>query len=187
VEVQFRRTDKRRYAVVVLRREQSPLEFQGPGYDPLLPHDLVHLIVESELSLERGVFGFMAAGGHTGGNPHLDPGENRRQAARRRAKAARRDREMLRKGGRAEGPLSERAAFICAYIWLRRSKEPERRKRAAEIPGAKETLGNLTEAERQAFTKEFFDRVCARMDELSAKWARLEVGQSLLVQWPELR
>jgi hypothetical protein len=129
----------------------------------------------------------MAAGGDPGGDPHLAPGESRREATRRRSKAAKRDQKMLRKGGRDEGPLSERAAFICTYEWLRRSTDPERRKRAAEMAGARDALDGLAEAERQAFTKAFFDRVCARMDELSAQWARLEVGQSLSVEWPDLR
>lgn len=34
---------------------------RAPGYDPLMPHDLLHLIVESELGLTRGIFGQLAS------------------------------------------------------------------------------------------------------------------------------
>jgi hypothetical protein len=91
---------------------------------------------------------------------------------------------MLRNGGRDDGPASERATYICWYEWLRRSKKPERRKRAATMAeGVKHALAGMPERERQAFTEEFFTRVCARMDELSAKWARLEIGDSFSVEW----
>jgi hypothetical protein len=49
MEVKFRRTGERRYALTIHRENLPPLEFGGPGYDPLMPHDLQHLIVESEL------------------------------------------------------------------------------------------------------------------------------------------
>lgn len=184
MEVQFRRVGERRYALRILRENLPPLEFGGPGYDPLMPHDLQHLIVESELGLAHGVFGFMAAGGQAGGPDHLAAGEDRRTAARRRAKAKRRDHKMLRKGGRDDGPASERATYICWYEWLRRSGDPERRKRAASMAETvRATLDGMPDDERRAFTEAFFTQVCARMDELSAKWSSLEVGDAFSVEW----
>ena len=54
---------------------------RGPGYDPWLPHDLVHFVVERHFEIARGVFGQLAAGGDAGTFftiPHL-----RRDPARR--------------------------------------------------------------------------------------------------------
>jgi acyl-CoA hydrolase len=184
MEVQFRRIGQRRYALRILRENLPPLECGAPGYDPLMPHDLQHLIVESELGLTHGVFGFMAAGGQAGGPADLAPGEDRRTAARRRAKAKRRDEKMLRNGGRDDGSASERAAYICWYEWLRRSRDPERRRRAASMTETVQTMRDgMPENERQAFTEAFFTQVCARMDELSAKWSSLKVGDSFSVEW----
>jgi hypothetical protein len=67
MKVTFTRTGDRRYRVSV----------EGPGvvsswmepaagYDPLLPHDLAHFVVENELGISGGVFGQLAAGGLAG-------------------------------------------------------------------------------------------------------------------------
>lgn len=184
MQIEFRRSGDRRYTVVVRRPGVAPLEFAAPGFDPLMPHDLLHLIVERELGMRHGVFGFMAAGGQTGGGPHLAPGEDPRQAARRRAKAARRDGQLLRRGGRDDGPRSERATFICLYEWLRRSADPERRRRAAAMADyAAPARRHLPDDEARALAQAL-PRICARMDELGARWAALAVGQALTVEWP---
>lgn len=89
MEVRFQRTAERRYAIVVHRPGLPPVEMNpAPGYDPLMPHDLLHLVVESELGLRRGIFGQVAAGGHAG-TFHLDAvaGESPREASRRRRRA----------------------------------------------------------------------------------------------------
>ena len=184
MRIEFRRTGERRYAVAIHREGRASVEFGAPGYDPWMPHDLVHLIAESELGLQHGIFGFYAAGGDAGGSPHLVAGETPRAAARRRHKAARRDRGLLRRGGRDDGDRSERAAYVCSYEWLRRSPDPARRARAADLAeGVRLTLDNMPDDERRLYRAERLARVCARMDELSAQWARLGVGESLAVEW----
>jgi hypothetical protein len=35
----------------------------APGYDPRLPHDMAHFVVENELGITGGVFGQLAQGG----------------------------------------------------------------------------------------------------------------------------
>ncbi|HYE74205.1 MAG TPA: hypothetical protein VEF04_12785, partial [Blastocatellia bacterium] len=100
MEVQFRRTGERRYAVTIFRPGNSALEMNpAPGYDSFMPHDLLHFIVESELGLRRGIYGQIAEGGHAGtfhsvGSNH----ENRREAARQRKRLARRGEKLLREG-----------------------------------------------------------------------------------------
>jgi hypothetical protein len=176
MDVEFRRTGERRYRLTVHRENLPPLEFGGPGYDALMPHDLQHFIAESELGMTLGIFGFLAAGGQAG---DAEPGDDRRAVSRRRRKGARRDERMLERGARDQGDASEHAAFVCWYEWLRRSSDPACRKKAAGMA----MYANLSEDDRLVFTDELFARVCARMDELSAKWTSLAIGESFTVPW----
>src|SRR5262249_26465465 len=118
MEIEFCRTGERRYALRVHRDDRPPLEIGGPRYDPFMPRALQQFIVESELGLGRGIFGFLAAGGD-GGSTVAAAGEDRRAQARRRARAKRRGGKLLRRGARDDGPASERATYLCWYEWLR--------------------------------------------------------------------
>ena len=63
MEIEFRRTGERRYGVIIHRAGHTPMEMNpAPGYDPLIPHDLLHFIVENELGLRQGIFGQIAEG-----------------------------------------------------------------------------------------------------------------------------
>src|SRR5262245_61822154 len=63
----FERIGERRYATRVQRRGlPDHLMSPAPGYDPLAPHDLLHLVVEAELGITDGIFGQLAAGGDAG-------------------------------------------------------------------------------------------------------------------------
>src|SRR6478752_6374499 len=67
MQVKFERTGQRRYAVAVLRSEHGDLRMDpAPGYSDLIPHDLVHLVVEEEFGLRDAIFGQLAAGGNAG-------------------------------------------------------------------------------------------------------------------------
>jgi len=64
MEVTFTRTGEKRYAVRVERERAPALHMHpAPGYDPLLPHDLVHFAAERAYGIAHGVFGQLAAGG----------------------------------------------------------------------------------------------------------------------------
>ena len=55
MQVRFERTGDRRYAVAVLRTQHGDLRMDpAPGYSDLIPHDLVHLVVEEEFGLRQG-------------------------------------------------------------------------------------------------------------------------------------
>ena len=176
MEVVFRRDGARRYSVIVLREGLPPQVVGGPGYDDKMPHDLQHFIVERELRIEHGIFGFLAAGGEASGDPH----EVGRAASRRRRKARRRDQRMKRRGARAEGDASEHAAGFCWFEWLRRSRDP----RAATIAESMATtVSKMAEDAQRRYGDEALARVCACMDELSAKWSRLAIGESFTEVW----
>lgn len=114
MQVEFRRTSRRSYSVKVSCDQSPPVEMNpAPGFDPEVPHDLLHLIVESELGLRRGIFGQVAAGGSAGTfRKQLSSTLTPRQSARIRRRTAKRDKK-LRIEGRDEAAQSERATLLC--------------------------------------------------------------------------
>ena len=186
LEIQFRRTGERRYGVTIHRSGQPPLEMNpAPGYDPWMPHDLLHYIVESELGLRQGIFGQIADGG-TAGTFHAvqSSRQNRRETARSRRRETQRGSKLLRQG-QEDSMQSERATVICLHEWLARSDDPVRRKLAAELAAqAKQCRHQQSADEARALNDTMLNRICARMEELSQQWLVLEIGQSLMVYWP---
>ena len=168
MEVEFQRIGKRRYAVTVHRPGHIDLEMNpAPGYDDLLPHDLVHFVVERELGLQRGIFGQLAAGGTAGTFHPIPPASGNREWSRVSKEVARRGAKLLREG-RNDCALSESVAQVCHQAWLARAFV-----KRSQIAGldAGMTQGQL-------------DRVIHQLDELSAQWVRLQVGEALTVVWP---
>jgi hypothetical protein len=55
MQVEFQKTGERRYAVIIKREDLPDMKMNpAPGFDPLMPHDLLHFLVEEELGLRRG-------------------------------------------------------------------------------------------------------------------------------------
>ena len=171
----FRRTGWRRYGIEIQRPQFAAVQMNpAPGYDPLMPHDLMHLVVESQLGLTHGIFGQVAAGGHAGTfRTYIGPSKNNRDAARRQRRIDRRGEKLLRRVGSKECLLSEHATYICWQEWLARSKSTQVRSITPPLD-----LGALTE--------EKMDQICAHLDELSSHWSRLKIGESMTVHWPDL-
>ena len=168
----FHRTGHRRYAVEAQRDGFPDLEMNpAPGYDPLIPHDMIHMVVEAQLGLTHAVFGQLAAGGDAG-TFHIPSksGENVRAIARARTRVKARGKKLL-KDGRDECVQSEQAAHICRCEWLTRSSSLEPRRIATQLP----TLNQRK-----------LDEICEHLDQLSAQWSRLAVGESMAVAWPDL-
>lgn len=184
MEVHFRRTGERRYAVTIDREDLPVVEMNpAPGYDPLIPHDLMHLVVERELGLTRGIFGQVANGG-TAGSFQIVPTreKKKRDLVRQRRRNSKRGEKLLR-AGREECIKSERATWICWYEWLNRSDDPTKQKRAMEMAEVNYLSGHKRK-NTDAINKDVIDRVCARLDDLSARWSQLGIGESLTVEWP---
>lgn len=164
MQVRFERTGERRYAVAVLRTEHGDLRMDpAPGYSDLIPHDLVHLVVEDEFGLEAGIFGQLAAGGNAG--TFVPTQEPRTKAWARRV--ARRNRSTGRDMARSE----DLAAQVFPR-WLRHS---------GHLPGThyvrqEPPPTDLTDAE--------LDRAYNRLSELSTQWRAVAVGASMTVDWP---
>ncbi len=161
MEVTFTRTGERRYRVTA-RREKAPDAFMepAPGFDPFLPHDLVHFVVECEWRLENGIFGQLAAGGDAGTFRTVEPEERRKW--RRRG-------ERVREAAGDDSAKSEQLAHLADIAWKARRGRPLD---AAELEAVQE-LDPAT-----------LDRVLARFDELAEGWHSLQVGRSLTLPWP---
>jgi hypothetical protein len=184
--VVFRRTGQRRYSVEAQRAGFPDVVMNpAPGYDPLMPHDMMHLVVEAQLGLKRGIFGQLAAGAGTFQLAVKD-GENSREVARTRRRVAARGKKSM-KAGRDECLQSERATYICRQLWLARSGSREERRQAqAMIDQAASVRGVAGAPELEALDRKKVDEICESLDQLSARWSRLEVGESMAVGWPDL-
>jgi hypothetical protein len=184
----FRRTGQRRYAVEAQRPGFPDVVMNpAPGFDPRMPHDLMHLVVEAQLGLTRGIFGQLAGGGDAG-SFHIPSkaGADSRKLARTRKRVSTRGKRLL-KVGRDDCAESERATFICWHEWLARSSSLEGRKQSQAMSRqAKEVRDTATGKEQRALSERKLDEICTHLDQLSAHWLQLRVGESMSVAWPDL-
>jgi hypothetical protein len=172
MDVCFKRTGARRYAVVVTQRDARPQVMDpAPGYDDDIPHDLVHYVVEAELGLMNGVFGRAAQGGGSfiGTAPQ---GLGRRERARLRRKQAKREKALRSQDGeRGEMASSERLAALCDVAWRKRHGQRPDPLRSAPATAPPQDVARI-------------ERVLARLDELAPLWRALPVGGALVFVWP---
>ncbi len=185
MKVEFEKTGERRYGVIIKRENLPDLEMNpAPGFDPFMPHDLLHFIVEQELNLENGIFGQIAKGG-TAGTFHQTSAENsdKRAASRFRRKTAKRGKKLL-KDNSDDCAKSERATYICLYDWLAHSTDEKLKIRAAEMKiGIESIFAQMSESERASFSKEKLAEIRNRMDELSRRWSTLKINESITLDW----
>ena len=169
MRVTFRKTHARGYAVDISRDHAEDLTMDpAPGYDDLLPHDLVHLLVELHWGLHDGIYGDIAAGGNGGtfrladDRPHHETDRERRRKARRTHRTR-------------SGADMARSEHLAGVVHARRNAS----KHASALPDwyaqARDASG-ATEAEILAALGE--------AAELAARWQRVEVGRGMHVDWP---
>jgi hypothetical protein len=161
VRVRFIRAGERRYRVEVDRGDGPIMHMpHGPGFDPWLPHDLVHCVVERHLGIAGGVFGQLAAGGDAGTFftiPH-----RRRDPARRRS-------ERLGMLGREDMARSERLAAACTAAWY-----AQRGRRWAPA-------GAVEPGEPEAVPASLL----SELEQVATRWHALQVGGTLALDWPD--
>lgn len=185
--VVFRRSGERRYAIEIKRPPFSDLEMNpAPGYDRLVPHDLMHLVVEAQLGLPRGIFGQLFSGGDAGTfRPAANSNVSSREIARLRRRVKTRGTKLLR-DGHDDCAQSERATYICWQAWLARSRSASKKTTAAVMAQQAREVRNVAGAELAALNGKKLDEICEHLDELSSYWSNLKVGQSMAVRWPDL-
>lgn len=173
MHVSFKRTGERRYAVVVeVPGRPSFAADPAPGYDPDIPHDLVHYVVEAALGLTHGVYGRAARGAGTFLTTAEHDGRPRERA--RQLRKQRRRERALRAQGSAESELvtSERLAALCDVAWRRRAGQRPDPLRAAPVLLAEDAAP--------------VERVVAVLARLAPAWRSLPVGGQLAFEWPRL-
>jgi hypothetical protein len=171
MEVVFKRTGERRYAVIVRVPGQPPQGMNpAPGYDDHIPHDLVHYVVEAELRLEAGVFGRAARGGGT--FISVEGGGSTRERARQRRKQQRRERSLGAGDGNGQMTSSERLAALCDVHWRRRNgQRPDPTRPFKDEPLTVHDAARVT-------------RIVDRLDLLAPLWRALPVDGELVFVWP---
>lgn len=185
MNVIFKKTGVRGYGVFIKRENLPDLEMNpAPGFDELMPHDLLHFLVEQEFGLRHAVFGQVAAGGTSGTfRQSASESKSAKTDARERRKINRKGKALM-KSDLVEYAQSERATFVCWHDWLSHSPDEKLRSLAKDMKiTADSILDRMPEIERQRFSKEKLARIRDRMDEISAKWSRLKVNESINLVW----
>jgi hypothetical protein len=168
MRVTFRKTHPRGYAVDISReRAEDPTMDPAPGYDDLLPHDLVHVLVELHWGLRDGIYGDVAAGGNAG-TFRLSDDRPADETAREWSRTARRARQ--RKSG-ADMERSEALASVVHCRWNARQ--------GAALPEWYEQRLRASGA-----TEHEIEGALRAAAELSGRWQRVQVGHGLPVDWP---
>ena len=185
--LEFQRTGQRRYGIHVRRPPFPDVEMSpAPGYDELMPHDMMHLVVEARLGLTRSVFGQLADGGDAG-TFHLSiDKQTTRELSRARTRLRTRGEKLLREG-RDESAQAERATYICWYEWRNRSSVDKQRSEARSMTSQARQVKDVGDKQELLnLSKRKIEEICEYLDKLSSHWSRLEVGQSMIVRWPDL-
>jgi hypothetical protein len=183
----FIRTGERRYAIEVEREGFPTLEMNpAPGYDRRVPHDLMHLVVEASLGLDRAVFGQLAAGGDAGTfHVKQEQGRSGRDSARKRRKQKSRG-NRIKRDEAGDFDRSERATYLAWTEWLSRSTSGADQRKAVEMSSQADQIRSLMQrAEKEKFDVSL-DRMCGHLDRLSKEWSGLSVGKRMSVRWPDL-
>jgi hypothetical protein len=174
MDVRFKRTGARRYAVVVCLAGEPPRAMDpAPAYDDDIPHDVVHYVVEAELGLENGVYGRAARGAGTfitTAEHDVSP----RQRARQQRKQRRRERALGARDARRAADMaeSERLAALCDVAWRRKHGQHPDRARQAPVPRTEDAAA--------------IERVVSRLDVIAPRWRALPVGGELVFEWPRV-
>jgi hypothetical protein len=185
MKVEFHRTGEKRYAFVAHRDGLPPFRMDpAAGFDALMPHDMLHFIVEKKLKIRRGVFGQIAEGGSAAA---FLPGEasatNKKENARIRRDIKRKSRKLANEG-QDDCAQSERATYICWHDWLAHSSNAAHRNRAAEMKDtAQSILGGMPAHEKKALNEEFLAKMRLQLEKLSTEWSALEIGQFMTAEW----
>ena len=161
MHVTFVRTGKRRYAVHVGREQAADVVMDpAPGYDDHIPHDLVHLFVETHWSLRDGIYGQLAVGGDA--HTFLDPVGSMRDRRRMKAKN--------RLSG-ADIGRSELLAGLVQHAWQLRHGQA-----SVRLPP--------DAAHRAEVDPDEVVTAAESLDRLARRWHALPVGGRLRVEWP---
>lgn len=170
LRIELFKGESRRYRSVLHRADGVDVELEGGSYNRVggteweVPHDLAHLVVESELGLEMGVWGVLADGGLF----RLARVVCGRQAPH----AAKRGREIVREAGDRLNQAEILTGAICDAVC---SDHPK----AATVKSA---VGERWWT--PAITDVSLARARHRLREGGRRWAMLNAGEAIPLEWP---
>jgi hypothetical protein len=155
----------------------------APGYDPLMPHDLQHFIVERALGIDGAIYGQLAAGGTVGTFRTRATSSEPRAASRERRKQGRRSSRLM-SSHVEDCARSERATYVCWHDWLSHARDPALRAKARAMNAAAQSvLQGMPHEERALFTAEKLSEIRSQFSALSARWWKLKIGEAFTEPW----
>jgi hypothetical protein len=166
VRVTFHREAGRAYHAIIDRPDGVTVRLKGGSYnpfDPPLPHDVAHLVVEDGLGLRHGLWGVIAAGGLFGQNAVL--------SGRQRPHAARRAREIVKAH---HDELNQAEMVVAAVCRLAHAGREGDARALARLTGRWRPSG------ASAAT---VPAVAAQLREAAGRWDAVPVGGTLALEW----
>lgn len=131
---------------------------------------IVHFIVESELSLDDGLWGLMAAGVLV---PDVSVA-----AGRLPPRSAARSRSLVREAGQR---ATEAEVLVSLILQIAEEELDENWPEAnARLSGAWQPR----RSQRPPLTHDEVRRACRRLREVKQQWKELPIGESLSLSWP---
>lgn len=159
MQVSFVRTRGARDRIYVERDDGSTLSWVFPTYGDALPHDLVHLVVESMMGLKDGFWGRVARG--------LDPAQVNAQ--------------LNREGGGNRHPgfgEDKRELLYAEALAAARWRAEDSATLIAQLGPAGNPCGLPPPSEPQ------IQDIRAQLDSLEAQWRAFGEKGALRLQWP---
>ena len=184
MSVTFIRTGERRYAVRAAVGGMPIVEMSpAPGYDPLMPHDLQHFIVERALGIEGAIYGQLAAGGTAGTFHAIVRTSKPREASRDKRKRDRKGSQLM-STQKLDCARSERATYIYWHDWLSHSNNPMLRAQALKMKeAARSMLLAMPPEERALYSLEKMIEIRSQFSKFSERWSALKIGEGFTEPW----
>lgn len=172
MEITFTKTARRKYEVFVRRDDGVSLDLRSFDRPARLPHDIAHFVVERELSLERGLWGLLAAG--------VLPPNASVASGRAGPRAAERSRSLLKEADREQHTAEAEVLVAVVQIIAEEGIDADWPKASARLKDAWRPL----RSQRGPISHEEVRRACLALREAEKKWEGLTVGESMTVEWP---
>lgn len=173
MHITFTKTGERTYEVVVRRDDGVTLRVRTPDKPLKIPHDMVHYVVERELSMRRGFWGSIAAGA-VFGTVQIVSGRQPPHAAEQSA--------ALIKASYREQAAAELYVAVMQRVTIE-CKEQDWR----YVNSCLDEVWRPFRWPRPTVTAEDAVRVCRALREAEGRWLALPVGQSVEVTWAAAR
>ncbi|WCB92089.1 hypothetical protein DSM104299_00771 [Baekduia alba] len=166
MDVTFHREAGRAYYALARRPDGVVVHLRGGSYnrfEPPLPHDIAHLVVERQLDLERGVWGTLEAGG-------LFPLASV-HAGRQKPRASARGKDITKANSLDLNVAEVAVAAVCMIVH-------------GELPHDDRAITRLTGHRRPStLTPQAIPPLADRLREAAWQWRGVPVGGTLTLAW----